>query len=94
MFIQTYVLEVVMMTLKEFKLLGMVFIFVFAAGLIFMLDSHKEGNSNSEVVYIDEYQVVTHDDAPLPVEETDLSAEEYAERSNMEQLMEMIGFIR
>ncbi|MFB9861300.1 hypothetical protein ACFFLE_09520 [Salinicoccus siamensis] len=83
-----------MMTLKEFKLLGMVFIFVFAAGLIFMLDSHKEGNSNSEVVYIDEYQVVTHDDAPLPVEETDLSAEEYAERSNMEQLMEMIGFIR
>ncbi|WP_344701040.1 hypothetical protein [Salinicoccus jeotgali] len=83
-----------MMTLKEFKLLGMVFIFVFAAGLIFMLDSHKEGNSNSEVVYIDEYQVVTHGDAPPPVEEADLSAEEYAERSNMEQLMEMIGFIR
>ena len=82
------------MTSKEFKLLSAIFAFALAAGLIFMFDSHNTENAYSDIVYIDEYEVVTEADMLDPAEETHVPDEQYAERTHMDQLMEMIGFIK
>lgn len=75
-------------------MLSTVFVFVLAAGLIFMLQSHDEANIHSDVAYIDEYQVVTFEDEQTEIEETDVPAEHMAETSRMDHLVELIGFIK
>ncbi|CAM2747755.1 MULTISPECIES: hypothetical protein [Salinicoccus] len=82
------------MKVKEFKLLSAIFAFALVAGLIFMFDSHNTENAHSDIVYIDEYEVVTEMDIMEPDDETPVPDEQYAERTHMDQLMEMIGFIK
>ncbi|KKK35354.1 hypothetical protein WN59_00510 [Salinicoccus sediminis] len=82
------------MTLKEFQMLSTVFIFVLVAGLIFMLQSHAATNAHSDVAYIDEFQVVTFEDEQNSKDKTDVPDKEYAESSRMDQLVELIGFIK
>ncbi|HIW11934.1 MAG TPA: hypothetical protein H9891_02010 [Candidatus Salinicoccus stercoripullorum] len=82
------------MTLKEFQMLSTVFIFVLVAGLIFMLQSHDATNAHSDVAYIDEFQVVTFEDEKNSKDETDVPDEAYAESTRMDQLVELIGFIK
>ncbi|MFC3419635.1 hypothetical protein ACFOLA_09125 [Salinicoccus hispanicus] len=81
------------MTIKEFKLLSAIFAFALVAGLIFMFDSHKIENTHSNIVYIDEFEVVT-EEAPMTAEkETDVPEEQYTERTHIDHMMEMIGLI-
>lgn len=82
------------MTLKEFQMLSTVFAFVLVAGLIFMIQSHNEENIHSDVAYIDEFQVVSFEDEQNTYEETDVPDERYAEHTRMDQLVELIGFIK
>ncbi len=82
------------MTVKEFQMLSTIFVFVLVTGLIFMLQSHNEENIHSDVAYIDEFQVVSFEDEQTAVEETDVPAEPDAEHTRMDQLVELIGFIK
>lgn len=82
------------MILKEFQMLSTIFIFVLVAGLVFMLQSHDEKNIHSDVAYIDEFQVVSFEDEQTMAGETDVPDERNAEHSRMDQLVELIGFIK
>ncbi|GAB3070315.1 hypothetical protein ACFOU0_09265 [Salinicoccus sesuvii] len=81
------------MTMKELKLLSAIFAFALVAGLIFMFDSHKIENTHSNVVYIDEFEVITEESPMVAEEETDVLEEHYKERTPIDQMMELIGLI-
>lgn len=81
------------MTIKELKLLSAIFAFALVAGLIFMFDSHKIENTHSNVVYIDEFEIVTEESPMMAEEETDVPEERYRERTHIDHMMEMIGLI-
>ena len=71
------------MSLKEFKMLSAVFVFVLVAGLFFMLQSHSKENIHSEIIYIDEFQIINTGDEQKDVMETDVPSERYAGGSSM-----------
>ncbi|WP_020008600.1 hypothetical protein [Salinicoccus albus] len=66
------------MSLKEFKMLSAVFVFVLVSGLFFMLQSHSKENIHSEIIYIDEFQIIDTGDEQKDIMETGVPPERYA----------------